>query len=368
MTDQASTEQADTEQADTEQLSSGLLSTILRPDGEARVVQVRATPIGAGQMSRCLRLGLTWEPPEAGPRTVVAKVAAASPRRRQVARSARIYELEVSFYRNLAPVLSVRAPRCHYAVYQASPPEYCLILDDLLSLTPGDDLAGCSAEQAAPALEQLARLHAETSSMALPELTWLAPSMGPEYAGRIRRLVSACGPRFLARYGPRLDDDDVQLIRRFLASPSSATPSLEGAPGPVAVLHGDFRADNLLFGDEGVTVVDWQTVSIGPALSDVSYFLGVSLPTPVRRSAEKDLLEHYRSHLSRHGLPLSWDECWDGYRRCCHSGLVRATTAGALVAETEQDLRTFATLAARCVDQIRDLGMEPGAAAPATKR
>lgn len=337
-----------------ELVSNDQLSAILRPEGGARVIEARATPIGAGQMSRCLRLGLTWEPAAAGPRTIVVKLAAASPRRRQVARSARAYELEVGFYRDLAPVLSVNAPRCYHAAYRADPPTYCLVLADMLSLVPGDDLAGCTAEEAAQALEQLARLHAETSSMAVRELTWLAPSTGPEYAGRVRRLVSACGPRFLARYSPRLDDETLELIGRFLAS-----PPLDGAPGPVTVIHGDFRADNLLHGDAGVTVVDWQTVSIGPALSDVSYFLGVSLPVPARRAAERDLLEHYRFHLSRHGLPLSWDECWDGYRRCCRSGLVRATTAGALVAETERDLRTFATLAARCTSQIRDLGMDP---------
>lgn len=329
------------------------LSAVLRPDGGARVVGARAVPIGAGQMSRCLRFWLTWAPAVAGPPTVVVKVASASPRRRQIARSARTYELEVAFYRDLAPVLSVRTTRCHYAGYRASPLEYCLVLADLPGARPGDDLAGCSAEEAALALEQLARLHAETSSMALSELTWLAPSMGPAYDSRVRRLVSACGPRFLARYGSRLDDDTLELIRQFLAS-----PALTRSPGPTTMLHGDFRADNLLFGDGDVTVVDWQTVSIGPALSDVSYFLGASLPVPIRRAAEKDLVEHYRHHLFRHGLPLSWDECWDGYRRCCASGLVRTITAGTLVAETDHDLRTFATIAARCASQVRDLGME----------
>jgi hypothetical protein len=43
----------------------------------------------------------------------------------------------------------------------------------------------------------------------------------------------------------------------------------------------------------------------------------------------------------------------------CRAGLVRATTAGTLVAETEQDLRTFATIATRCARQIQDLAMEP---------
>ena len=46
-------------------------------------------------------------------------------------------------------------------------------------------------------------------------------------------------------------------------------------------MHGDYRLDNLLFGEDGtVTVLDWQTVSWGPPLVDASYFIGGCLPTP----------------------------------------------------------------------------------------
>src|ERR1700733_14049758 len=136
------------------------LSAIVRPEGGARVVAVRAAAIGAGQLSECLRLGLTWEPAGAGPPTVVAKLASSSPRRRRVAQTARSYELEVGFYRDLAPALTVNVPPCYHAMYRASPPQYCLVLADMASLAAGDDLSGCSADEAARAVEQLARLHA----------------------------------------------------------------------------------------------------------------------------------------------------------------------------------------------------------------
>ena len=55
------------------------------------------------------------------------------------------------------------------------------------------------------------------------------------------------------------------------------------------LVHGDYRLDNMLFGtagaDRALTVVDWQTVSWGPALTDLAYFLGCALPAQDRRDA-----------------------------------------------------------------------------------
>ncbi len=60
------------------------------------------------------------------------------------------------------------------------------------------------------------------------------------------------------------------------------------------LVHGDYRLDNMLFGQPGadrpLTVVDWQTVTWGPAMIDVAYFLGCALPDDVRRDNYDALL------------------------------------------------------------------------------
>ena len=60
------------------------------------------------------------------------------------------------------------------------------------------------------------------------------------------------------------------------------------------LVHGDYRLDNMLFGESGadrpLTVVDWQTVTWGPAMTDVAYFLGCALPDDVRRDNYDALL------------------------------------------------------------------------------
>ena len=67
-----------------------------------------------------------------------------------------------------------------------------------------------------------------------------------------------------------------------------------GRDGIQGLVHGDYRLDNMLFGtagaDRALTVVDWQTVSWGPALTDLAYFLGCAAagagsPRALRRVA-----------------------------------------------------------------------------------
>ena len=45
----------------------------------AEVVELDVTPIGTGQLAETRRLELVWDPPEAGPATIVAKVPSEDP-------------------------------------------------------------------------------------------------------------------------------------------------------------------------------------------------------------------------------------------------------------------------------------------------
>ena len=67
------------------------------------------------------------------------------------------------------------------------------------------------------------------------------------------------------------------------------------------LIHGDYRLDNMLFGQSGadrpLTVVDWQTVTWGPAFTDVAYFLGCALPVEARRDHYDALLRAYHQAL-----------------------------------------------------------------------
>jgi aminoglycoside phosphotransferase (APT) family kinase protein len=81
---------------------------------------------------------------------------------------------------------------------------------------------------------------------------------------------------------------------------------------PFSLVHGDYRLDNLMFGADGaVTALDWQTLTIGPPLQDVAYFLGTSVEPAIRRLHEEQILRRYHSSLVDEGVrDFDWDRCW----------------------------------------------------------
>jgi aminoglycoside phosphotransferase (APT) family kinase protein len=164
-------------------------------------------------------------------------------------------------------------------------------------------------------------------------------------------LWGMAAPVFLERNGSHLSQVALDAID-WLSTHASAY--LERPRWPT-VVHGDYRVDNLLFGRERVIVVDWQTVALGPALSDVSYFLGGSLAPGRRAALEEELVRHYHERLVAAGGDIGWDECWHDYRRYALDGLVMAVVAGFLVVQTERGDAMFRAMAEGSAHHAADL-------------
>jgi Ecdysteroid kinase-like family len=318
----------------------------------ARVTAVQATPVGTGQVSDSCRLRLAYDRPMALPETLVAKVPAADPASRNAAKVFRTYEIEASFYGQLAAGLPVSLATCYYAGYDAEPDEYVVLLEDLAPACPGDQLAGITPDQAAGAIDELAALHAAGwGSTALAELPWLNRS-SPEGAQLMTAAVTGMFPGFRDRYGARLEQETLPLIEDFLPRTAGY---LEARDGPRTIVHGDFRADNLLFGRARPIVLDWQTCSFGAGLGDLSYFLASSLQVPDRRRHEEDLVRRYHARLAGRGVPLSWNDCWTDYRRHAFGGIVMDIIAAMFVQQTERGDEMFAAMANRHARHAIDL-------------
>jgi Ser/Thr protein kinase RdoA (MazF antagonist) len=268
--------------------------------------------------------------------------------------------VEVNFYRELAHSVQIRTPRCHYATIDPTSGEFILVLEDLAPCRPGDQLAGCSVDQAALAMDELAKLHApHWGDARLAGLPWLNRST-PESIERTGQLLGDLFPLFIERYSERLAPEHVQVAEHFMRSLSSW---LQQRRPPFVVQHGDYRLDNMLFGTEAggypLAVVDWQTAVLGPPLSDASYFLGAGLLPEARRKNEQALLRQYYDALQAYGVEgFSWERCWLDYRRYAYSGFLMAVAASMLVVQTERGDEMFLTMASRHGAQILDLEAE----------
>ena len=314
----------------------------------APVDEVRLTPVGTGQMCDSVRVHLTGSPDL--PATLIAKLPAADPSSRATAMSLRNYEIEVRFYQELAASLPVRTPRVHHAEIDLATADFVLLLEDLAPAEPGDQLAGCSVDAAVAALDELVKLHAPRwDDPSLAELEWL--HRDPEAS---RSFLTGLLPVLWAGFKDRYADSlgaDVHEAGSYLFD--ALDRYLSADTSPWTITHGDYRLDNLLFGPDGVAVVDWQTCGHGPAMNDVAYFIGAGLLPDDRRPVERGLVERYYAALGVSGF--DWDQCWTAYRRGTWAGLIMAVAASMLVERTARGDAMFMAMAHRHARHALDL-------------
>jgi hypothetical protein len=318
----------------------------------ATVTDVQRELVGTGQVADTVRLFLDYEHPGAGPPTLVAKVPAAEESSRTGARLTRTYEIEASFYRDLAPSLPVRTPDCHHAAHDPESDAYVVLLEDVAPAEQGDQMLGCSVDQLAAAVDELALLHGPRwGDESLTEIDRLYRSR-PNNLDDLVALVSYAVEPFKKHYVGRIEDDTMAVL-------DDLTPHLpqylRHRPRPWTIVHGDFRADNLLFGADRPVVVDWQTVSLGPGPADLSYLLGASIVPDLRRRHEHELVDRYVAGLSDQGVAVDRDDVWNAYRRFAFGGLIMAVVASTLVRRTDRGDEMFITMADRHARQALDL-------------
>ena len=185
-------------------------------------------------------------------------------------------------------------------------------------------LRGATIEQATLALAELARLHAPAFGDAVDGAGGLAEPRVADEPGADRR---SCMPDSSTDTAIRSRPQHRAVCERLVAG-FDAYLDAEGAGDRImGLVHGDYRLDNMLFGqpgaDRALTVVDWQTVTWGPAMTDVAYFLGCALPTELRREHYDALLRAYHEALGP-DAGISLDEVRDGVRRQSFFGVMMA--------------------------------------------
>ena len=318
------------------------------PDGGS-ITGFTATAIGAGKVGRTFRFQLTWDGPP-GPDTIVGKFASDDEQSRMAGLLTGTYVREVNFFHQLADRVDISMPTCHHAELDVTSGDFAILMGDLAPAEVGDQLTGCSVDEARAALRELVGLHAPDLAD-LESTEWLVAKR-PEGAEAMGGLYLALLPAFVERYADRLPAETTATAQRF---GGCVNRWLRLAAPPYRLLHGDYRLDNLMFGPQGVVAVDWQTVGHGPPVSDVSYFCGASLLTEDRRAHEEELVRGYHALLEeRTGGLMTWEQCWADYRLHAVAGLHMAVVASALVSEDERGDAMFCAMAERHATHVDD--------------
>ncbi len=337
-----------------EGITSEWLTKVL---GRGNLEVTSTDAIGTGQMSRSYRVG--FEGPD-GADAVVVKVASDDPDSRATGVGMHAYYREIAFYTNLASRIGGPVAACHAAIFEPKEGFFTLVLEEVVGATQGDQIAGCSVEHARLAMTELAKIHGPVlGDLALGLADWLNKPEPLDQA-----LLTQVWPGFVERYSDRVAPEHLAVCEHFIGRADAW--AADKRP-PLGLVHGDYRLDNLLFGEETFKVVDWQTVQWGPGMTDATYFMGGALPVADRRAHEESIVRDYHAGLLENGVQgLSWDHCWEEYTRATYRGIVMIVAASMVVGRTDRGDDMFMAWLERQAQQIIDLDAESLLAEAAT--
>jgi len=347
--------------ADPDLVTPQWLTRVLRHSGAidaaTKVSSFEASPIGTGQVGANVRYALSYD--RAGPKapaTVVCKFSSRDEASAAAGVAVLTYETEVAFYQDLAHTVDISRPHCHFAEIRSGTADVVLVMEDIAPAEQGDQIAGCTVQQATLAVDEAARLHGPRwGDPTLAELSWL--DRGDTTAG-IAAMLGAIWEAFVERYRAALDPVTLEAGPQVAAL---APQLLANRSSPRTPVHGDYRLDNMLFAASGadrpLTVVDWQTVQLGAGPSDVAYFLGSAFEPERRRSCERDLLIRYhRALVEDYGVGgYPFDHCWRDYVRSSYGSLLMAVFASMMVGRTDRGDAMFMAMANRSAQMAADL-------------
>jgi aminoglycoside/choline kinase family phosphotransferase len=316
------------------------LDAVLHRNGvlsDTRITRVTAADLGLGVgiMAEVSRLSIGYDKAASdAPASIISKFPTADPTNLGVARALSFYPREVAFYTKLAQYSPIRTPRLLHAALDMADHSFVLLLEDMRSATLGDQVAGLTPAQAEAAITAIGRLHgAWWGKVDSGDMDALFDFANPLYGAAVQAGYQAFLAPALSNFADCYSDYTKKTANGL--APVAAQVIKDLSSGQRTFLHGDYRADNLLFGpalgDDGIAAVDWQISGRGGPLYDVAYLICNSIPTAHRQQAEMVLLRRYHDTLVQAGVTgFTFDDCWEAYRFAVLCGLFVAifTTGG----------------------------------------
>ena len=341
-------------------LTAQFLTGVLHDDGAlpttGRVDEVVRESFGdgTGLSSELAKLTLTYAGDQGdAPRSMIAKFLPNNEANRASALAFNLPEREVRFAAELDPLTEAVTPRTYCERLDGQ--QFLLLMEDLCDYTVGSQYEGATLRQSELAIDELAKLHSAFWGK-VDDLDWI-PGIANSYHADALRGASPIGWEGAME---RFDIPDVVTRHkdRFIAA--IADLQSERMQAPITLVHGDFRMENLLYGNRpehhDVVVIDWQGPLKARGMFDLSLFLTGSTKTEVRRAHEEDLLQRYLEGLLSRGVQgIDMDWIRQDYRHCIlYDWVYTMVVAGTLDTSNEIAYRWIKQMVARHVEASID--------------
>ncbi|EAU74844.1 phosphotransferase [Synechococcus sp. RS9916] len=290
------------------------LTYVLQHEGHlqsGKVIAVTKTPLGnsIGFLSRVVRLSPEYQGNADGlPDSFILKAHTVIPNFLGVAEELKAFDRELGFYQEFRQKVCSRLPKFYGGYSQAG--RGWLLLEDLSSIPPGDQVAGLSNLQVAKTIENIAAIHALCwQSEELNRAKWL-----PIDDFWFRTEIERSWRTLKQSYCLRIGSEGCELIDSFVACHGDLFGRLSSRPR--TLIHGDLRADNLLMDSnpksrDDVIILDWQTATQSMGAIDIAFLIAGSEPTAERHGRIHSLVRTWHTALVENGVKsYSYDEAY----------------------------------------------------------
>lgn len=324
-----------------------------------QVTDFEVSAVGTGQMGSCYRIALTGSPEL--PASTLLKLPSLDAGTRSMVAGA--YRAEVRFYTELLRTVGIHTPQCYLATPVTDDGRFAMLLEDMAPAEQGDQIAGCTPEQAREAAINLAGLHGPRwCDRSLLDIDGLALG-GPDDAALLASVYGPATETFLEQLGDAISAETQETLLACVEVAEAWSVARQSER--FGLVHGDYRLDNLLFDTTGgsapVAAIDWQTLSTGLPVRDLAYLLGTGLSVTDRREHERNLVAEYHAALLTYGASsdslgtYTYEDCWDDYRFAMLQGPLVSVFGCAYGARTDRGDAMFAAMVERSCASIRDL-------------
>lgn len=319
------------------------------------VTSADTVPIGTGQTGATYRVRVGYAENAGLPDTFAIKLPSQDESVRE--RVAIGYRSEHAFYTEIAAHVEIPVPTSYFCEIDNDGADFALLLGDMAPAEQGDQLAGCTVQEALLGVRALAGLHGpswcDPKWADFPGISM--PKANEEFAKGFGEVAKMAVDITLDKLGTRMSAQDRDTLA---GSMSMVHPWLMTEQNRYALLHGDYRLDNMLFNPDrtAVTIVDWQTLGNGLPTRDLAYFTATSLDPTDRAAADRQLVDAYHDQLMRYGITdYNRESCWRDYRLGMLQGPLLIVLGTAFANSTERGDEMMLTMTSRSCQAIRDL-------------
>jgi hypothetical protein len=271
----------------------------------------RLGPHVKGLLSSICRVNISHEVNDSElPTSVVIKFPSELEERKNFGNHYHAFERELRFYRELAERSPIRTLKCYFNIMDVENGVYILVLEDVGSWMPGDQVKGLTINQTKSAVKAISKFHGYWwDSIELENLKWM-----PEENRDSIHLFCDNWKDFSKEHKKVLSNRDI-AAGELIARSGQKIHDLS-LISPRTIIHYDFRADNMMFNKhDEILVLDWQLANRSFGAFDVVRAVCGSHHGVLKQSHHHEFLNLWYDGLLKSGVQnYKIENGWDDYR------------------------------------------------------